>query len=450
MEAMEPEGRRPRVGYPIHRLAQAMPEMPENEFQLFKEDIRQNGQLWAIDVLDGMVLDGRHRQRACLELGIEPWYNFLEEGTDPLQHVLSSNRFRRHATKGQMAIAAAKVYLVSQGLTWNGNQDTESESSDLANMQILNQDQASSMFGVSKRLLNHAKDLFELGSNASESLRLAAEQGLLAVTDACSALGETRRAQDAAVELVRQEKAKTVSEAVSLVYEEKAQPAVVDTPSLETWHSAKGDVTLHKSGIGRLRELVPPDSVDAIITGVPGGEGAWQVLRELAVFASHALKPDGAMILLCEATRLPEVFRNLRHKDLRFIVEFDYRFDAPTRKLDERHGVELRRMPLLIYGKADFVLEDGDDVIQLPPLDHDPSDSSIRRRREGGVAMVVKRFTKPEDMICDPLLVSQTMVVLAAIHRGCRFVGGCDDGRRFEYVRDRLIRDDERSGDGGE
>ena len=60
----------------------------------FKQDILKHGQLEPIEILEGMVLDGRHRQRACLELDIDPWYAFLPEDTDPLQHILSSNLYR--------------------------------------------------------------------------------------------------------------------------------------------------------------------------------------------------------------------------------------------------------------------------------------------------------------------------------------------------------------------
>ena len=91
MKAKELKKQKPGVGFPIHPLAQAMPEMPEREYRPFKKDIRDHGQMEPIKVLNGMVIDGRHRQRACLELGIEPWYVFLKEGTDPLQYILSNN-----------------------------------------------------------------------------------------------------------------------------------------------------------------------------------------------------------------------------------------------------------------------------------------------------------------------------------------------------------------------
>lgn len=443
MEVKELEDQKPPEGYPIHPFAQAMPEMPESEFTLFKEDVRRNDQLQPILILDGMVLDGRHRQRAALELGIEPRYALLSEDTDPLPIVASGNRFRRNSTLGQMAIAAVKVYLISNGLDWSGKQHVENSGSDFAILQTepLTQDEVAEMFGLSKRLFSHAVRLFEPESNASASLKLAAEQALLTVSDASKIVDEPEHIQDAAVDLVRQKKVRTVSAAVSRVPRDKDQPAVVDTPILESCRSTDGSITLHHRAIEDLRELVPPESVNVIITGVPGGDGASRTLKELASFAVHALKPDGGLLLLCPSPRLPQVVGSLRHRALTFLLEIDYRIDVPVRKLDERHGVGIRRVPLLVYGKPEFLLADGGDVIQLPEVDGDSAGVNIRQRHAVGTELIVRRFTQPGDMVSDPLLLSETHAALAAFRLGRGFLGASHDGRLFQHVRDRLIRE---------
>ena len=110
--------------------------MTESQYQPFKEDIAKNGQLEPIDILDGMVIDGRHRQRACLELGITPKYRFLPEDTDPLQHILSKNVLRRNTDKSPLATAAVKIYLLSHGLRWSGVPETENNFADFAQVQM--------------------------------------------------------------------------------------------------------------------------------------------------------------------------------------------------------------------------------------------------------------------------------------------------------------------------
>src|SRR2546421_551457 len=89
---------------PIHPLARALPPMTAEEFDLLKADIRLKGLLEPITLLDGAVLDGIHRQRACSELGIMP-ATVQYSGHSPAAFVLSRNVRRRHLSVGQQAAA---------------------------------------------------------------------------------------------------------------------------------------------------------------------------------------------------------------------------------------------------------------------------------------------------------------------------------------------------------
>jgi len=55
-----------------------------------------------------VILDGRNRYKACLELGIEPDVCELEECDDPVAYVISTNLHRRHLTKAQWAAIAVE------------------------------------------------------------------------------------------------------------------------------------------------------------------------------------------------------------------------------------------------------------------------------------------------------------------------------------------------------
>ena len=56
--------------------------------------------------------DARNRRAACKLVNIEPDVHQLD-GEDPTAYVLSANIHRRHMTKGQRAMAVAKVCLIS-------------------------------------------------------------------------------------------------------------------------------------------------------------------------------------------------------------------------------------------------------------------------------------------------------------------------------------------------
>jgi hypothetical protein len=87
-----------------HPLSSAFPAMSADDFAALVEDIKANGQREPVMLQDGMVLDGWHRYRACLQIGIEP-QKFTFGGTDPVSFVLSHNLHRRHLTPSQRAAA---------------------------------------------------------------------------------------------------------------------------------------------------------------------------------------------------------------------------------------------------------------------------------------------------------------------------------------------------------
>jgi len=92
-----------------HPLAAIIPPMSEAEFEDLKEDIRVNGQMETITTCDGMILDGRHRYRACRELGLRPITNFLIPVESPLAFVVAKNLHRRHLSESQRAMVAARL-----------------------------------------------------------------------------------------------------------------------------------------------------------------------------------------------------------------------------------------------------------------------------------------------------------------------------------------------------
>lgn len=94
----------------VHPVADLFPMMSEDELADLAEDIRINGLIHPIIVIehdDGSqtLIDGRNRLRACELAGIEPEKQLLN-GQDPVAYILSSND-RRDMTQGQRAVVAA-------------------------------------------------------------------------------------------------------------------------------------------------------------------------------------------------------------------------------------------------------------------------------------------------------------------------------------------------------
>ena len=134
-------------------------------------------------------------------------------------------------------------------------------------------------------------------------------------------------------------------------------------------------ITLHRSGVADLSGLVAPASVDAIITNPPDVfSSSLPVFSDLAVFAAHALKLDGVMVVVNRRDAFaPGARVHLNHADLKWISEFDLQHQGVSVGAGPPHWVTLRRRPLLVYGKAEVQASDrGDNVIALPTSDELP------------------------------------------------------------------------------
>ena len=94
--------------YLNHKYAELFPLITGIEFENLKKDIKENGLFNPIVLFEGKILDGRNRNNACTELGIEPIYETYE-GNDPIGYVISLNVKRRHLNASQLAVIALEI-----------------------------------------------------------------------------------------------------------------------------------------------------------------------------------------------------------------------------------------------------------------------------------------------------------------------------------------------------
>ncbi len=105
-------------GFDYHELAGITPWMTATTYIAFRKDIEVNGQNTPILIYRNKIVDGRHRQRALLELGrIKIKAIILPHKTTKaeIQDLVQSMEQRRHDTKTQLAIMASR--MAENGLT---------------------------------------------------------------------------------------------------------------------------------------------------------------------------------------------------------------------------------------------------------------------------------------------------------------------------------------------
>ena len=155
--------------YEPHELCKIFPVMQAEQFSALIESIRHNGLLSPIMLHEGKILDGRHRLRACINLGIEPSFEEFE-GEDALGYVIALNLSRRHLDESQRAMIGGKLAAL------RGTGRPKKESPQISG---LTAKEAAARMNVGTRLVESAKKVLKEGS---AELVEAVDNGQIAVS----------------------------------------------------------------------------------------------------------------------------------------------------------------------------------------------------------------------------------------------------------------------------
>src|SRR4051794_31749744 len=95
---------RPARALRLHVQAELVPSFPAREFAAFREDIARRGLLVPLEITAAdVVLDGRERLRAALELGLESVPVRVLAPSDELEYMLLAAISRRQLSASQRA-----------------------------------------------------------------------------------------------------------------------------------------------------------------------------------------------------------------------------------------------------------------------------------------------------------------------------------------------------------
>ena len=156
--------------YDLHDLCKLFPPMPEDQFNSLIDSIRDHGLLTPIMLHEGKILDGRHRYKACINLGIEPSFEEYE-GEDALGYVIALNLSRRHLDESQRAMIAGRISNLK-----DGQRKITGASIGAAN---ISQTEAASQLGVGRMSVQRARKVLDKGT---PELAEAVDNGQIAVS----------------------------------------------------------------------------------------------------------------------------------------------------------------------------------------------------------------------------------------------------------------------------
>ncbi len=167
------------TGLKPHPLAELLPLLEGEEFEALVADLKANGLLEPITTYQGLILDGRNRDRACAVAGIKPATQEFEGLGSPAAFVVAKNIHRRHLNESQRALIGAKF---REEFEKEAKANMSRGGQGLADLPTVHsRDLAAQAVNVSSRLVGSAEKVLKGGV---PELVEAAKQGEVAVTAA--------------------------------------------------------------------------------------------------------------------------------------------------------------------------------------------------------------------------------------------------------------------------
>jgi predicted RNA methylase len=177
------------------------------------------------------------------------------------------------------------------------------------------------------------------------------------------------------------------------------------------------------------------NSIDFIITDPPYGQQFLQLYKKLGEVASRLLKPGGSLLVMAGQSYLPDVFDLLRpYLTYNWTVAY-LTPGGQSAQLWERK-VNTFWKPVLWFVKGKYEGDWVGDVAKSAPNNNEKQLMEWQQS-ESGIADLVERFTKPNDLILDPLMGSATTGVVAT-RLGRRFIGIDIDPKMVEIAKQRM------------
>lgn len=180
-----------------HPAAAIFPLLDATDLEQLADSIAKNGQRKPIVLLDGQIVDGRNRYRACIQAGVKPVtevYDPKVHGTNVLHFILDHNLYRRHLTVSQRAMIAAETLKMLQQQAEQRRQERTNQApapqsepekggetktlgdgtlveEDENELPIPTQEQAASLAGVSERTMSDAMALAKDNPELTEKVK---------------------------------------------------------------------------------------------------------------------------------------------------------------------------------------------------------------------------------------------------------------------------------------
>lgn len=267
--------------FDVHPAANLFPLMSDEEFAALKQNIAERGQVEPIWLCDGKILDGRNRQRACMELGIRVATREYT-GDSPVAFVWSLNGTRRQLSKSQLAVIAVKMLgplkeeaqkrqLSGKGADGSGGRGHEKNLAPDSVQGFRESgravDQAAKLVGVGKTQVQEAKAVVEQAPDLVPEI----EAGKMSVDKARKIMKDTYKP---APDAPRQPRERRVADISRLAAEGHRSHQIADELGITAERvreiAREESITLPDAQVGRTRAIDVRRVVEETVNGLAG------------------------------------------------------------------------------------------------------------------------------------------------------------------------------------
>jgi len=470
-----------------HPIADLMPSMSEEEYKNLIEDINVNGLIEPIYLFEGKILDGRHRYRACVELGIEPRFEEYS-GNSPVSFVISKNLKRRHLTESQKAALAVELLpyiekeakerqiktgesggkygvLGGRGIKKGSveynekvSQFSEQDNQDLKDLNK-NTDNDSDTSGNGEKPLgkNFSQGVFKKGKSAEIAAKIVdtnqqyvktakklsqqapevfdvVKEGKVNIMQAKKIAELPEEVRKSVVEKVKKNEnnskrnsniGKVIAEAKRFISQK--QPDNILLSDDNNFIKVTEKISIVHGDFCEEMKKIPDESISLIFTDPPYSDEHLHVYEKLAFLASKKLKQGGSLITYVGHYALPEVLTSMsKHLRYWWIIALVHNHGA--RRLYGKF-VFVHWKPIIWFVKGGrYNNEMVDDLIK--------GDKPAKEYHEWAQGLqeayyYIKNLTEPGELVVDPFAGSGTTLI-AASKLGRQAIG-------FEIDYDRVL-----------
>ena len=381
----------------LHPYSRLFPEMDPEEFSGLVDDIKNYGLRLPILVLDGRILDGRHRHRACLLANVPARFEeFQGTEEEALQYVLSSNLHRRQLSVSQKAAVALELLpLLEEAAEKRMRAGLKTENAGGS------AEQAAQLVGVSRASVVRAKFLQENSPELFEQVR----QG---DTPLFTAIKELR------LQTSRDER-------------QALQQRVLGLPS-STVELACGDFRVES-------QKILDGSVQLVLADLPYGNAGLPLWKPLAELASRVLQPGGYLICYSGQFYLPQIIA-----DISSVPELEYLWTGYLKHTKHQQIFPVQMMtggkPVLFFAKPPLKKRNL-WFCDLIASDDWQKDGHEWAQDLGSAHKIIESFSDPGDTVLDPTMGGGTVGIAA---RGLKraFIGFEADQEQFLIAKERI------------